>query len=101
MGFITMDNDWLYFSPAERRATQRSLENEMNRSICKDCGKQESSDLMVSECRKCGEPVCGDCAEVDYDMVGDPLHYVCCQWDCQPCLHPEAFLTGTEKAEAA
>lgn len=54
---------------------------------CKECGKPSILAVRyISECDTCEEPVCEKCAEYDYDMVGDPPHYVCCQWICKPCL---------------
>lgn len=63
----------------------------MNNDICKDCGKGETEDRQIHDCERCGLPVCEDDAEIDYDFVGDPGHYRLVQWDCGPCLHPEAY----------
>lgn len=56
--------------------------------ICIHCGREEYHDvsgfsIQVSECRKCDRPVCDKCCECDYDLVGDPPHYVCTQWQCE------------------
>ena len=39
--------------------------------------------LHVQECDNCGCNVCENCAEVDYDMQGDPPQYVNTQWQCE------------------
>lgn len=71
---------------AERPGILRSL-TEAADDACHLCGKGEYMDVAgmsreVSECRKCERNICGDCAEVDYDMVGDPGYYRCTQWQC-------------------
>ena len=54
--------------------------------VCYLCGEAENGwgyhTRCVNECDRCELLVCSDCAEYDYDMVGDPGHYVCCQWVC-------------------
>lgn len=55
---------------------------------CHICGKPEVLfGRIVRECDICEEPSCDDCVECDYDSVGDPPHFVCCQWDCRACLN--------------
>lgn len=53
---------------------------------------------IIHDCDRCERPVCSDCAESDYDSVGDPPHYVRCQWTCPICLNPAAHI-GNDEAD--
>lgn len=57
-----------------------------DRERCYLCHKYErhayGDSFAVNQCDRCEEYVCQNCAEVDYDMVGDPPHYVNTQWIC-------------------
>ena len=60
---------------------------------CYICGKPEVSGYrVIQECQDCELPVCEYHAEHDYDVVGDPPRFVCCQWVCDPCIRPQAFI---------
>ena len=54
--------------------------------LAKDTRHLGESFNLVDPCRECEIPVCGSCAEIDYDFVGDPGRFVCCQWTCPICL---------------
>lgn len=44
-----------------------------NSDACHLCGKPELLEVrQVKQCDTCDMVTCGDCAEVDYDMVGEP-----------------------------
>jgi hypothetical protein len=66
----------------------------MAKDACHICGRSEHADigggsLTVHDCRECELPTCDDCVECDYDVQGDPPHFVCTQWDCKQCIEKQ------------
>jgi hypothetical protein len=60
-------------------------------STCYLCHRNEGrgpDGLQINQCDRCDQDVCANCAEVDYDMVGDPPHYVNTQWICDSIRNP-------------